>query len=94
VREFTLEELEDLEVNYINVIKKSHGKNRWSERFTVVFEFEGKHYIVNTEEGNTEEQDYSCAMRYPGMWDNKVNCDEVDVYVEMVPVTKWRKIDG
>ena len=94
MREFTLEELEDLEVHYINESKKGHGRRRWSERFTVIFEFDGKYYRVETEEGSTEYQDYSGADAFPDMWDNKVQCPEVEKYVEMVPVTKWRKISG
>jgi hypothetical protein len=64
--QFTVDELDGLEVAYENVSRKGMGKRRWSETFEVVFEYEGGHYRVYVEEGNTEMQEMYGAERYRG----------------------------
>ncbi len=94
-RTFTIDELEELEVMWDNVLKEGHGARRWSESFDVVFlADDGKHYLVTVEEGLTENQDYYGEERYPDRdYETKtVECPEVELYTEQVPVTKWRKV--
>jgi hypothetical protein len=94
-RTFTIDELEDLDVRWDNVLKEGHGARRWSENFDVVFlADDGKHYLVTVEEGLTEYQDYCGEERYPDRdyETNTVVCPEVELYMEQVLVSKWRKV--
>lgn len=90
---FTIEELND----YLDdpVIEERHGKRRWSEAVTCVFKADdGKHYKVDYEEGNTEYQEYYGEDRYPDSYREDgyvfVDCPEVELYEELVPVVKYR----
>lgn len=96
-RTFTVADLDDLEVAYANELKISNGSGRWSEHFDVVFrdESDGKLFVIALEEGLTEMQDYYGSDRYPDSHRQDdgtyvVDCDEVELYEELVPVTKWR----
>lgn len=99
-RTFTIDELEELEVRHEGTDAVRYfervDSGRWSEYFTVVFEYEGKHYLVHTEEGLTEMQmdGMSTEDHYPdhSYTEQTVECPEVELYTEQVPVTKWRKV--
>lgn len=104
-RDFTIDELEDHEVRHgSDAVKyyESADSGRWSEYFTVVFQFDGdqKFYLVHTEEGLTENQQdgmdrndhYSDARRNPETGEYFVTCPEVELYTETVEVTKFRKL--
>lgn len=98
-RTFTVDELDELEVRYSAEFSERVDSGRWSEYFDVVFRADdGKLYFVRTEEGLTEiqmdamyrEDHYPDAERNGG--DYFVKCPQVELYQEMVPVTKWRKV--
>src|SRR5690606_28597587 len=99
MRTFTVDELEDLEVVYANELKEGLGARRWSETFAVVFQddHDDKFYLVYVEEGLTENQELYGAERYPDAYRVGANhwvvdCPEVELYQEMISVTKWRKV--
>lgn len=61
--------------------------------YEIVFKADdGKHYLVYEDKGLTEYQE----NEFPGLkFDDDgeyVDCPEVELYEEMVSVTKWRKV--
>jgi len=96
-RTFTVDELEDLEVGYVNELKESVDSGRWTEHFEIVFKADDdKLYLVSYDEGLTEMQEMWGEDSYPEARregdDYIVECPEVEIYEEMVPVKKWRKL--
>lgn len=90
-RTFTVDELE--EVGYVNEIKESVDSGRWTEYFQIVFRADdNKLYLVDYEEGLTEYQDLYGEDRFPDSLGGEVPCTEVDIYEEMVPVKKWKRV--
>ena len=72
------------------VIDNRMGERRWSEMHEIVFQADDeKLYLVHWDQGLTEyqEHDWPDADR-----DGFVECPEVEVYEEMIPVKKWRKV--
>jgi len=97
MRTFTVDELEEMEVSYVNEIKESVYSGRWTEHFRIVFRADDdKLYLVDYDEGLTEYQELYGEDHYPEARrdgdDYVVDCPEVTLYEEMIPVTKWRKI--
>lgn len=96
-RTFTIDELDDF-TTADEVLDNEVGSGRWSTHHEIVFRADDdKLYVVCTEEGATEYQDYSGSDRYPDYvyvedGDDFVECDQVEVYEELVPAKKWRKV--
>lgn len=94
-RTFTVEELDEYLLDPVLDIHVDSG--RWSEHHEVVFMAnDTKLFVVNTEVGLTEMQDYSGYERYPDYEygadgsTGVVECTEVEIYEEPVIVRKWR----
>lgn len=91
---FTVDELDALLLDPVLDVHVDSG--RWSEHHEVVFmDDDTKLYVVNTEVGLTEMQEYLGYERYPDYeygedGDGVVKCTEVEIYEEPVITRKWR----
>ncbi|RTL65880.1 MAG: hypothetical protein EKK42_20250 [Pseudonocardiaceae bacterium] len=97
-RTFTVDELEEFGAECEGEYRRSIDSGRWYEYFETVFRAgdDGKLYLVYTKEGLTEYQECSGADVFTDAelindeW--VVECPEVEIFEEVQPVTKWRKV--
>lgn len=80
----TKEQGEELDLPWSCHTEWSLGSGRWHERMEGVFEYEGKHYMINWGMGLTEYQEHEL----PWEWDDVVECPEAEKYE--VTKTEWR----
>lgn len=95
MKTFTIDDLDYLTSECADLVLEIDS-GRWSSYSEIVFtdEDSGKQFVVNIEEGLTEMQDYYKEQRYPYHRregeEYVVDCEEVEIYEEMVPQRKWR----
>lgn len=86
-RDFTEEELEELDARYSPVDEDIVGRTRWGILYDTVFKDEnGDHWQFTWEDGATESQDYDSFD-----FDNKVKATKV--VKKSVVVDKWVPAD-
>lgn len=87
-RDFTEEELEELDARYSPVDEEIVGRTRWGVLYDTVFEDEnGDYWQFTWEDGATESQDYDSFD-----FDKKVTATKVEKRSTMVD--KWVPIDS
>ena len=84
-REFTAEEVEDLDLPYSSISDKIIDRTRWGIIYESVFKFEDEFWQMTWEDGATESQDYSSMDYEEGITAIKVEKKEV-TRTEWVPV--------
>ena len=82
-REFTSEELEELDAQYSPVDEEIVGRSRWGVIYDTVFQDEkGDHWQFTWEDGATEYQDYDSVSD-----EDTTTCTKVEK--KSVVVDKW-----
>jgi len=81
-RTFHRDELEDLEVPYEVIHTNFLHTSRWANHYEVVFEYEGKFYMVQYQEPATEDQEDGIDF-----WYDEENVQAVEV--SLLPVVKY-----
>lgn len=92
-RTFTYKQLEEMGVECKYELKEEIYEGRWSRHSNVVFKADdGLHYVIEIEEGLTENQDYYGREVFPDLIGDTVSLPIVELYTEMAPVKKWRRV--
>lgn len=86
-RDFTEEELEELDARYSPVDEEMVGRSRWGIFYDTVFEdANGDYWQFTWEDGATESQDYDSFD-----YDKTVTCTKV--VKQLVEVEKWVPVE-
>ena len=99
-RTFDVDLLMEWEIGFVHEWQDEGWETRWNKHQNTVFraEDDGKLYQFVFRTGLTEMQECYGEERYEGAdydRDTKtwvLTCPEVELYTEMQPVTKWRKV--
>lgn len=83
-RTFTRDELEELDVPYTTVHTKFLHSSRWANHYEAVFEFEGKHYMVQYQDPATEAQEGGIDY-----WYDENDIEAVEVVLLPVVKHEW-----